>query len=133
MGSPIKGLVKRKNTSPCKKMSHFSLDPFYVRSSAPARTGCSHPLFLCFGYADKSAPVTHPDQGDCDSSLAAFNHGPWLYCNAPEIHRFHTVSNGIFTNLMVISQPVAGSRHRRIKLSKKVPKLNWIPAAPNQT
>jgi len=27
MGSPIKGLVKRKNTSPSKKCPHFSIDP----------------------------------------------------------------------------------------------------------
>jgi hypothetical protein len=63
-GSPIKGYVKRKNTSPFKKMANFFL--IFTHNSATWFLLLSAPVIsvLLVDVAfNRLAPVTHQDQG----------------------------------------------------------------------
>ena len=57
---------------------------------------------------------------------------PQAVSTAPENHRCHAVSNRMITNLMVVSQPLSGSRHRRIKMLKRVHADYFRAAGSNQ-
>ena len=102
-GLPIKGRVKRKNTSPWKNPFFFSwrLFPYStVLFFHPSRIR----YFIFFRLSVSiywSAPVTHQVQGDCVLCkifvlyAQCLKHGPWSI-QTPENLRCHTVFNWMY-------------------------------------
>jgi hypothetical protein len=114
-GSPIKGRVKRKNTSPWKKKLLFFLThALFVIFQNRQHLSLSAPVISSCGSRKWSAPVTHQVQGECISGKCVI-HGPWSV-RTPENLQCRTVANCLFSNLMVVNQPRTGSRYRRIRI-----------------
>ncbi len=124
MGSPIKGHVKRKNTSPLKKMVLF----FFIFTSTTARyrfQPSPHPLFLFCRFSDQQmlTHTSHPSGSRqlCFKRIAVLE-APSLKTRPlpPKADQkfIGTIpcSIGCITNLMVISQPLTDSRHGRIRV-----------------
>jgi len=64
MGSPVKGQVKQKNTSPLKKTGHFFL--IFTHNSTTSYPFLSAPVISVLSVEvvlNRLAPVTHQDQG----------------------------------------------------------------------
>ena len=117
-GSPIKGLVKRKNTSPMKKTPLV----FRLALSSPQHgvvfTPVSHPLFRSCWFAVQSMLIrtSHPSGSRrlcCKRN--AYNTAPGPF-GPQKIFSAMPRSIVFITNLMVVSQPRLDSRHRRIRI-----------------
>ena len=121
-GRPLKGVSREKTPLHEKNPFFFFLDTMFPHSKVlfchPSRTR----YFIFIGSRFNlcwSASVTHQVQGDCVLSKTSvlqaqcIKHGPWSI-RTPENLRCHTVFNWFITDLMVVSQPLVVSRHRRI-------------------
>jgi len=77
-----------------------------------------HPFFRYYRFTVRirRIRISHPSGSRrlCFKPKAS-KHGPWSSWT-PEIYRYHTVFNWWVTNLMVFSQPLKDSRHRRIRI-----------------
>ena len=132
----LEDVVKRKNTPLFKKNLFFltidllgfwfkaKFQAFYESinlipsSTQPRFLPVSRPLFLDYRFTVSifwSASVTHQVQGDCALSARSQNTAPGPFGPQKFIGAI-PCSIGWVTNLMVISQPLMDSRHRRIRI-----------------
>ena len=95
MGSPIKGQVKRKNTSPSKKIHLFFLSSHFRASTASLYHLFSHPLFRSYRFRVSILLIrtSHPSGSrQLCFKRNCLKHGPWSV-RTPENLRCHTVFN----------------------------------------
>ena len=95
MGSPIKGQVKRKNTSPSKKIHLFFLSSHFRASTASLYHLFSHPLFRSYRFRVSVLLIrtSHPSGSrQLCFKRNCLKHGPWSV-RTPENLRCHTVFN----------------------------------------
>jgi hypothetical protein len=123
-GSPIKGRVKEKNTPHKKKHAVFSLTLQLLSTrSCAVDYFVPRPLFLSMDRV-----VFDPHQSPIWFKAIMFGtskHRPFRCCG-PENHRCHAGSNCMFTDHVVINQPLCGCRHRRIKIKNRM----WVQQVP---
>ena len=123
MGSLIKGRVKWKNTSPCKKTPIFRFTLSF-RNRTALFLSLFAPVISFFWLTISyrwSASVTHRVQGDCIFKAHCYkNTAPGPSGPQKIISAMPTLIEWI-TDLMVVSQPLSSYRHRRIRMQKQWP------------
>ena len=131
MGSPIKGRVKKKNTSPQKKHAVFYLRLIGCRFGLKLLIILFRARYFRLWFAWSLTRVSHPSgsrqlcflpQNTAPSALADQK----IVGTPPKADRRHADSNCIITDHVVINQPLCGYRHRRIKIKNRL----WVQQVP---
>ena len=71
--------------------------------------------------------ISHPF-GSRQSGFLSSKHRPFRF-SGPENHRCHAGSNCLFTDHVVLNQPLCGCRHRRIKIINRL-RVQPVPIRP---
>ena len=124
MGSPIKGRVKKKNTSPQKKHAVFYLRLIGCRFGLKLLIILFRARYFRLWFAWSLTRISHPS-----GSRPLFftsKHRPFR-CGGPENHRCHAAgSNCMIADPVVMNHPLGGYRHRRIKIINRL----WVQQVP---